>query len=612
MGTMAMFGAPMAAGFLQRDGPGQTGAGASASYTAGGALTGAASGAMMAAMVAPFLGPAAPFVIAAGALTGAVYGGIKAQEENTAAVLDNIKKAATADASAMNSLIAQALASIAPKVMQGYSSELSQLMQGINRDNIKDKDTIAQAEFLQKMLGDSSVDQDRLIKVGSEEQAKLLGIPSNQGTAKISEVNKAADKIIKDMADIDAHNEELKSDFDGIEKNNARRKILQEGLNDLLKGLESDLKISSQAEGDNVKAVIRRLNLQIATNNIQQKINKNLSIMKIESQRSLSMYSWLEKFGIQGNEIVKNQIKFSKAIDEATLELERGLFSAKESQAIVALQKIDKSSGAAQADIKDFLSNPEKMKDIAGVSDQTLEDIQMMRNMDSDYTQMASILTYEQILQILGEIGKEDNDILQIRNELVENLKREKKNLENIFNEKESTLTLDNRINSLHSSRLEMQKSITREINQQNDFIERQNTQNELARRLEELRFKNSNQFASKQQEILPLRAGSAAIYENGAHVSPPHTAINRCGKESELGAHAAGQPGQLDEGGCPAAQGEVRRPAEESAQEWARGARRGHRRAQAPRRRLDRGRTREPATAAAPRQQGVRLCSRR
>ena len=84
-GMAMMMGAPMAAGFLQSGGPGQTGAGAAA-YAAGGGLTGAASGGMMAAMVAPFFGPAAPLVIGVGALIGGVKGLVGAMDENTDAL----------------------------------------------------------------------------------------------------------------------------------------------------------------------------------------------------------------------------------------------------------------------------------------------------------------------------------------------------------------------------------------------------------------------------------------------------------------------------------------------------------------------------------------------
>jgi len=89
-GMMMMMGAPMAAGFLQGDGPGQTGSGAAA-YAAGGALTGAASGGMMASMVAPFFGPAAPLVIGVGALGGALHGMTSAAEENTKALQEKAK-----------------------------------------------------------------------------------------------------------------------------------------------------------------------------------------------------------------------------------------------------------------------------------------------------------------------------------------------------------------------------------------------------------------------------------------------------------------------------------------------------------------------------------------
>ena len=84
-GMMMMMGAPMAAGFLQGEGAGQTGTGG-AMYAAGGALQGAASGAMMASMVAPFFGPAAPLVVGVGGLIGGLTGLMSSMDENTKAL----------------------------------------------------------------------------------------------------------------------------------------------------------------------------------------------------------------------------------------------------------------------------------------------------------------------------------------------------------------------------------------------------------------------------------------------------------------------------------------------------------------------------------------------
>ena len=84
-GMMMMMGAPMAAGFLQGEGAGQTGAGGTM-YAAGGALQGAASGAMMASMVAPFFGPAAPLVVGMGGLIGGFTGLMSSMDENTKAL----------------------------------------------------------------------------------------------------------------------------------------------------------------------------------------------------------------------------------------------------------------------------------------------------------------------------------------------------------------------------------------------------------------------------------------------------------------------------------------------------------------------------------------------
>ena len=84
-GMMMMMGAPMAAGFLQGEGAGQTGAGGTM-YAAGGALQGAASGAMMASMIAPFFGPAAPLVVGVGGLIGGFKGLMSSMDENTKAL----------------------------------------------------------------------------------------------------------------------------------------------------------------------------------------------------------------------------------------------------------------------------------------------------------------------------------------------------------------------------------------------------------------------------------------------------------------------------------------------------------------------------------------------
>ena len=84
-GMTAILGLPMAAAYLQQDGAGQTGA-RGTMYGVGGALQGAASTGYMASMIAPFFGPAAPFVVAAGALYGAFDGWNSAMEENTKAL----------------------------------------------------------------------------------------------------------------------------------------------------------------------------------------------------------------------------------------------------------------------------------------------------------------------------------------------------------------------------------------------------------------------------------------------------------------------------------------------------------------------------------------------
>ena len=126
-GMMMMMGAPMAAGYLQGDGPGQTGAGGAA-YTAGGALTGAASGGMMASMVAPFFGPAAPLVIGVGVLGGAIHGLLSATEENTKALQEQRDAQITAQTQSMN----QGLAGI----MQGEELVKTMASTNLSEENL--------------------------------------------------------------------------------------------------------------------------------------------------------------------------------------------------------------------------------------------------------------------------------------------------------------------------------------------------------------------------------------------------------------------------------------------------------------------------------------------
>jgi len=109
-GMMMMMGAPMAAGFLQSDGPG------GAAYNAGGALTGAASGAIMASMAAPMFGPGAPLVIAMGGLLGGLKGYSDAQEENTKALKEAERE--------RKRLVISSFAGADPKFMQKFSKNI--------------------------------------------------------------------------------------------------------------------------------------------------------------------------------------------------------------------------------------------------------------------------------------------------------------------------------------------------------------------------------------------------------------------------------------------------------------------------------------------------------
>lgn len=163
-GMMAMMGAPMAAGFLQKEGAGQTGAGG-AMYSAGGALQGAATGGMMASMIAPMFGPAAPLVIGVGGLIGAVHGMTSANEENTKALKEKREQELKAQIQSTSQAVSQ--------ITQG--SELSRTLSsaGITEQSIatlglKEGDTVLQG--LQKSKVGHSASQ-QLVDVMKQYEA---------------------------------------------------------------------------------------------------------------------------------------------------------------------------------------------------------------------------------------------------------------------------------------------------------------------------------------------------------------------------------------------------------------------------------------------------------
>jgi TP901 family phage tail tape measure protein len=497
-----MMGAPMLGGMLQQGQAGETPQQRvermkGGTYQTGGAMVGVGTGAAMGMMLGPL-----------GSVIGGVIGGVMgfagALEDAEKAALQLAESQAKANAAGMMSSISLALQALPPKTLNQFGPELKVLAEGTNPKNISDNDTFEQVDLLKKMLSAPEVDQDKKIKI-DEKVLETIGLTNTGGIATVGQIGKSVSGIkekIRKQSDFDKNLDGSAEEGD-LKANQSHKKELQEGLLTLLVALNADTQISAQAEKANSQAVIKRLNLQRAGLKFQEKLNKDLSLMKIKSQKSLSIYSWVEKFGLQGNAIISSQIKFAKAMDKLTKDMEISNFSVEQKQVIGAVDMISKSTGSnIDSDLKQFLSNPEKMSGITGIDKQTLDHITQLRELtDADYTTILPELNYDQVLEVLEKIGETNRDALDVRTKMIDKTELEKKALGRILKEKSSMLIIDNKINSKHSERLELQKSITREISAQNEKIKSQNAQIDISRKIADLKFKNANPYATKKQQ---------------------------------------------------------------------------------------------------------------
>jgi TP901 family phage tail tape measure protein len=231
-GMMAMMGAPMVAGFLQGDGPGQTGAGA-VSYAGGGALTGAASGGMMAAMVAPFFGPAAPLVIVAGTLGGALYGATDALTQNTDAINENIREQNKALIQSENSALGSAIMQASQNNKAAFGEASLENLFGSYKPNPGEsfgesmyKLSVPEATRKKLQKGEKKFDEEDFYRTNVPEVQQFLKIAKKDALVR-TEIEKANSMYVRKLKEFNEKIAGLSSQLPGGKNFNVKNDVVR-------------------------------------------------------------------------------------------------------------------------------------------------------------------------------------------------------------------------------------------------------------------------------------------------------------------------------------------------------------------------------------------------
>ena len=231
-GMMAMMGAPMVAGFLQGDGPGQTGAGA-VSYAGGGALTGAASGGMMAAMIAPFFGPAAPLVIVAGTLGGALYGATDALTQNTDAINENIREQNKALIQSENSALGSAIMQASQNNKAAFGEASLENLFGSYKPNPGEsfgesmyKLSVPEATRKKLQKGEKKFDEEDFYRTNVPEVQQFLKIAKKDALVR-TEIEKANSMYVRKLKEFNEKIAGLSSQLPGGKNFNVKNDVVR-------------------------------------------------------------------------------------------------------------------------------------------------------------------------------------------------------------------------------------------------------------------------------------------------------------------------------------------------------------------------------------------------
>ena len=492
-GMGLMMGAPMLAGMLQSGESGETelqrvnrmqGSG----YKTGGALMGMGTGAAMGMMLGPI-------GMAVGAAVGAFMGWTSAVEEGEQALKEFNR--ATAERKAGNfGIAAQALLpdsvdkSIFNALDNAVESELGRNVFKPTEKGFNPSEASVEA-ISGKLFGlMSQGDQKEQISLG--DAGKSLGLTGGVGTRE-----QVVNRLKKEY--------EIAQSTKG---GSVQRKAFNKKLFEIAENILGSEKLRLQATDKERQAVIRRLSVQEASLKIQERFNARMLEIQDSLEKDNINFDWVEKFGARGNEIVKAQIDFEKKFAALESNFEKGRLGAANKALLTGLKAVE--TGKLDSDLKNAVQeidfdklgielNEGAQAAISGIFadlDTGVKDI--------DFSDFFGNLDYEQFKKIIDFLS-EKNKSPKIK-ELAENLERtydfEIQANKDIFDQKSGILKLEDQLTKALASRSEHYKTINREIQAQNSFIENQNELDSLNQRYNELKLQGATKFLTKQQVI--------------------------------------------------------------------------------------------------------------
>lgn len=492
-GMGLMMGAPMLAGMLQSGESGETelqrvnrmqGSG----YKTGGALMGMGTGAAMGMMLGPM-------GMAVGAAVGAIMGWSSAVEEGEQALREFNK--ASAERKAGNfGIAAQAL--LPDNVNKSIFNALNDAVEvelGRNPFKPTEKGFNPSEASVEQIKGKlfglmSQGDQKEQISLG--DAGKSLGLTGGVGTR-----GQVVNRLKKEY--------EIAQSTQG---GSVQRKAFNKKLFEIAENILGSEKLRLQATDKEKQAVIRRLSVQEASLKIQERFNEKMLEIQDNLDKTNISFAWVEKFGVRGNEIVKAQIDFEKKFAALESNFEKGKLGAANKALLTGLKAVE--TGKLDSDLKNAVQDInfdelgiELNKGAKDAINAIFKDLRTEVK-DVDFSDFFGNLDYEQFKKIIDFLS-EKNESPKIK-ELAENLDRAY-NLEiqanqEIFKQKSGILELENQLTKAVASRSEHYKTINREVQAQNSFMENQNELDALNQRYNELKLQGATKFLTKQQII--------------------------------------------------------------------------------------------------------------
>lgn len=425
VGMTAMIGAPMAAGFLQSEGAGQTGAG-SAMYAAGGALQGAASGGMMASMIAPFFGPAAPLVIGVGGLMGAVSGMMSASEANTEALKENarqenirIRNMATTSSSVLAENIDPNLKLSETEMTGTYFKQNQEklgdigILEALKTFGLGDLTNVSKDNSYAKKLEESMARIEKFTGESPVSARRSGGLGKFQRDLLIQGMKGREKEVITDSSIIESFGFEGKDEVLG-EDLIKKIKSTQGGtgsegekrINAMMFGLVKILNERVKSQKKIANGLILQLNLQKAMIHAQQKsAEAQLDIKAEYIDMSNSLKTEKQLMGSLISEERKARIDFIGAINKAEEAYELGTNQAKSEFKKGLISDVSSGQNAG-------LTQALKQKLFKDLNEAALEDKTTV-----DLTNELNSKSAEDLLQILKDIGVNEDQA----NKIVEN-----------------------------------------------------------------------------------------------------------------------------------------------------------------------------------------------